>query len=97
MGVHLGGGAVGGPADVSDADVLGAVFFARAAVLQVLRQDVLQIDELAGGLVDLEEVLVIEIRHTGGVVAPVFQVTQAFNDQRNGRLAAQVSNDATHR
>ncbi len=89
MGVRvlLGGAAVGGPAGVSDA---------VGAVDGVGGDDVLEIDELAGGAAELEAGGGAGDGDAGGVVAAVFEAAQAFNDDGDDGLLADIANDSTH-
>jgi hypothetical protein len=76
-----------GPAGVSDA---------VGAVDGVGGDDLLEIDELAGGAAEFEAGVGAGDGDAGGVVAAVFEAAQAFNDDGDDGLRADVSNNSTH-
>ena len=87
MGVFLGGQPVGGPAGVAHA---------RGGQVDVLGGELgFQIAELALGL-DGNEVLALQKGHASGVVAPVFQAFETFDDDRDGRPVSAISDNAAH-
>ena len=92
VGVLFGGAAVGGPAGVADAE--GAVDGASG-------DDGLEVAQLAGSAAELQAAGAVARGATGdgdagGVVAAVFQAAQAFDDDGDDRLRADVSNDSAH-
>ena len=59
------------------------------------RHDRREVVELALSAQDLERAVLL-YRHAGGVVAAVFQPTQAAHQQRQGLAGADVSDDPAH-
>ena len=88
MGIFFGRPAVGCPAGMADA---------VGAVQRVLPDHFFQVAQLARGAAQLEWVSRAAYRDTGRVVAPVFQPPQAFNDDGDDILGANISHDSTHR
>jgi hypothetical protein len=93
MGVLFGGSAVGGPAGVSNAE--GAVDGAGG-------DDGFEVAELAGGAAELElgfafrGVCVAGDGDASGVVAAVFEASQAFDDDGDGRFGTDIANNSAH-
>ena len=87
MGVNIVGLAVGGPAGVADAQVAGQICPVMGQILQHL--------QAALGLFHLQP-CGAEHRHTGGVIAPVFQALQAVQQNGSRLLLANISYDSTH-
>ena len=87
MGVNIVGLAVGGPAGVADAQVAGQISAVMGQILQHL--------QAALGLLHLQP-CGAEHRHTGGVIAPVFQALQAVQQNGSRLLLANISYDSTH-
>jgi hypothetical protein len=93
VGVFFGGAAVGGPAGVADAE---------GAVDGGIAEDGLEVDELAGCSAELHEGMAVgaggaaSYGDAGGVVAAVLETAQAFDDDGDYGLRANVSNDSTH-
>src|SRR6266851_9631 len=91
--VLFGGAAVGGPAGVADAE---------GAVEGVGGDDGFEVAELAGGAADLQcsyasgAAGVAGYGDAGGVVAAILEAAQAFNDDGDDGLGANVTNDSTH-
>ena len=85
VGVALGGHAVGGPARVGDADVGGEL--ARIGQRSELGHAAAgaQAGELAG-----------EHGEAGGVIATVFELAQAFEQDRDDVVGCDCGDDATH-
>src|SRR5690606_28287812 len=87
MGIDPVGNPVGGPAGVGDA---------APAMGRVGGELGLQGRHLASGLVDPQLAGVVHHRHTGGVVAPVFQTAQALHENFNDVALGNGPDDATH-
>ena len=87
VGVFFGGAAVGGPAGVADAE---------GAVDGVGGDDGFEVAELAGGSAEFEGGGASGYGDAGGVVAAVLEAAQAFNDDGDDGLGANVTNDSTH-
>ena len=87
VGVFFGGSAVGGPAGVADA---------VAAVDGVFGKDGGEVAELAGGAAELEAGGAAGDGDAGGVVAAVLEAGEAFHDDVNDGLGADVTDDSTH-
>ena len=87
VGVLFGGAAVGGPPGVADAE---------GAVDGVGGDDGLEVAKLAGGAAEFEGGGASGYGDAGGVVAAVLKAAQAFNDDGDDGLGADVSNDSTH-
>lgn len=79
---------MGGPAGVSDAE---------GASDGVVGDDRLKIAQLAGGAAELEAGGIAGDSNACGVIAAVFEATQAFDDDRNDRFRTNVSNDSAHK
>ncbi len=86
MGVRGGGGAVGGPAGVADADGAGG---------KVAGDLLLEIGELAGRLVHLEA-RAVDDRDAGGVVPAVFHPPQSVEEQRRRLPWSDVPDNSAH-
>ena len=89
MGVGLGGHPVGSPAGVTDAAGAGQ----GPAIVGFFRQ----IFQTPCGLHHLSQLAPVPDSQSGGVIAPVFQLTQAV--QQNGRrlFLSGITNNATHK
>ena len=87
VGIVLGRRTMGRPTGVADSDHPGERLNLEGA---------LQIGELALGAAALDPP-VDQGRHSGAVVAPVFQALQRVEQQGGGRLAAENADDAAHR
>ncbi len=95
VGVFFGGSAVGGPAGVADAE---------GAVDGVFDEDGGEVGELSGGAAELEAGVVragavgggAGDGDAGGVIAAVFEAGEAFHDDGDDGLRADVTNDSTH-
>ena len=88
VGVLLGGAAVGGPAGVADAEGAGE---------RVGGEDCFEVAKLAGGSAELHDAVGgAGDGDAGEVVAAVFEAAEAFDDDGDGRIRANVSNDSTH-
>ena len=87
VGVFFGGAAVGGPAGVADA---------VGAVDGVFGEDVGEVAELAGGSAELEGVAAAGDGDAGGVVSAVLEAGEAFHDDGDAGLRADVTDDSTH-
>ena len=86
MGVVFGRLAVGGPAGMADTDVARERFCAEA------RLEVLQ---LARGATPIE-LVALERRDAGGIVAAIFQAFERIHQQLRDRSASQNANNAAH-
>src|SRR6266851_5089689 len=93
VGVLFGGATVGGPAGVADAE---------GAVEGVGGDDGFEVAELAGGSAELQcpfapgAAGVAGYGDAGGVVAAILEAAQAFNDDGDDGLGADITNDSTH-
>jgi hypothetical protein len=87
VGVLFGGAAVGGPPGVADAE---------GAVDGVGGDDGFEVAEFAGGTAEFEAGGASGYGDAGGVVTAVFEAAQAFNDDGDDGLRADVSNNSTH-
>jgi len=85
--VLFGGAAVGGPAGVADAE---------GAIDGVDGDNGFEVAELAGSAAELEAGGATGYGDAGGVVTAVFEAAQAFNDDGDDGLGANVTNDSTH-
>ena len=88
MGVFFAGAAVSGPARVADA---------IAAFQRLLADNVFEIAQLAFGAADLKAVAVSGDRDARGVLTPILQPAQTFNDDRYNFFLADVADDAAHK
>ncbi len=94
VGIFLGGAAVGGPAGVADA--VGALDGVGA-------EDGVEVAEFAGGAAELEGVGgavgggATGYGDAGGVIAAVFEAGEAFHDDRDTGLGADITDDSAHR
>jgi len=86
MGVGVAGFAVGGPTGVGNAE--GAIEAAQSV------QFFFQHSHPAHRLGDLE--FTVEDGDSGGVVAPVFEALQSFEEEGPGGFVSDVSDDSTH-
>ena len=88
VGVLFGGAAVGGPAGVADAEGAGD---------GALGEDGFEVAEFARCAAELEcSVGAAGDGDAGRVVAAVFEAAQAFDDDGDGGIRANVSDDSTH-
>src|SRR6266852_4661826 len=87
VGVLFGGAAVGGPAGVADAE---------GAVEGGVGDDGFEVAELAGGAEEGEAFGASGYGDAGGIVAAVFEAAQAFNDDGDDGLGANVTDNSTH-
>ena len=89
MGVNLRGHAVGGPAGVADAAGAGQ----STTIVSLLRQ----ILKTACGLHHFRQLTSVPDSQSGGIIATIFQLAQAV--QQNGRslFSACKSNNTAHR
>ena len=88
MGVFFGGTAVRGPAGVADAE---------SAVEGMFAQHFFEVAQLAGGAADFEQRGVGSADGDAGrVIAAVFETAQAFNDDWNNFLTADITDDSAH-
>jgi hypothetical protein len=87
VGVFFGGAAVGGPAGMADAE---------GAVDGGVGDDGFEVAELAGCAAEGKAFGATGYGDAGGVVAAIFEAAEAFNDDRDDGLGANVSNDSTH-
>ena len=78
---------MGGPAGVGDAHAARHVFILAAG---------LQVGDFALGLVNAQVAIVIDQGHARGIVAPVFQSLESFQQYGEGFSLPQVSYYATH-
>ena len=72
---------------------------AVSAFERAVTQDGFEVGELAGSAADVEPggvVLRACYRDAGGVIAAVLQAAQAFDDQGDDILRADVTNDSAH-
>ena len=88
VGVLLGGAAVGGPASVADAE---------GALDGTGGENGLEVAELAGGAAELEAGGASGDGYAGGVIAAVFEAAQAFDDDGDGGVGANISDDSAHK
>ncbi|MNI62711.1 hypothetical protein D3C73_1180420 [compost metagenome] len=86
VGVGLGGGAVGGPAGVADADGPGD---------RISRQDGLQLADLALGATALDAPAVLH-GDAGGIIAAILQPLQAVDQARDDGAGSGDADDAAH-
>src|SRR5208283_177313 len=87
VGILLGRTPVCGPARVADA--VGAVERLQA-------DDLFQVAQLALGAPHLQAVTIAANRNAGGVIAAIFEATQAIKDDRYNAFIPNVSNNAAH-
>src|SRR5215472_489800 len=87
MGVFLGGTAVRRPASVSDA---------ISAFQRLVADGFFEVAQLAFGAADLKTVPVTADGDARRIVSAILQPAQAFNDDRNDALLANVTDNATH-
>ena len=87
VGVFFGWAAVGGPAGV--ADTVGA--FDRG-----FRQDFFEIAEFAGCAAYFELAFFGDYGNSGGVVAAVFEFTQALNYDRDDFFGSDIADNSAH-
>ncbi|GAA0998234.1 hypothetical protein GCM10009563_21960 [Subtercola frigoramans] len=88
MRIHVGGAAVRRPAGVPDA---------RRTVLQrVGRKIVDQHRELARTLSRDQVTVIGDDRHTGGVIAPIFQTPKAAEENLQALGSTDIAHDSTH-
>src|ERR1039457_3693252 len=87
VGVFLGGAAVGGPARVADA--VGTIDGVQA-------DGFFEVAQFARGAADGELPVIAINRDPRGIVSPIFQALQAFQNNRNGATGTDVTNNSTH-
>jgi hypothetical protein len=88
VGVFLRGAAVGGPAGVANAEGAGDGAGGDYGF---------EVAELAGGAAEFEALRASSYGDAGGVIAAVFETAQAFDDDGDGRIGANVTDDSTHK
>ena len=86
VGITLTGSAMGGPTGVGNAGFTGEVLFLGFGG---------QISHTTGGA-NADQAIPIENGNASGVITPVFQLTQAFEQYRNNRLTRYCNNNAAH-
>jgi hypothetical protein len=87
VGVELVGLAVGGPAGVADAG--------EAVKIRAVMGLFTEIFYLSGGF-DHFDLVFVDHRHAGGIVAPVFKLFQSVQQQRGRLFGACISDYSTH-
>src|ERR1035437_5709833 len=87
VGVFLGRAAVGGPARVADA---------VGAIDGVVANGFFEVAQLALGAADVEMPVIAINREARGIVSPIFQALQAFQNNRNGAMGTDITYNATH-
>ena len=87
MRIDVAGLAVRRPAGVGDADAAGSV---------LVRRHLLQVADLALGLVDRQGAAVPDQRHAGAVITPVLQPGKSLDQDRIGLPAPDISYDTAH-
>jgi hypothetical protein len=87
VGVELVGHAVGGPAGVADAG--------EAVEIRAVMGLFTEIFYLSGGF-DHFDLVFVDHRHAGGIVAPVFKLFQSVQQQRGRLFGACISDYSTH-
>ena len=69
---------------------------AESALKRVLADDFLEVAQLALGAADGELVVVATDGQAGGIVPAVFQALEAFEDDGDGFMGADVADDSAH-
>ena len=87
VGIFFGGAAVRGPTGVADA---------IGSINGRVPDDFFQVAQLARCAAQVEFSIRPDDGDAGRIVAPVFQLPKAFNNDRNDFFVADVSNDAAH-
>src|ERR1035437_4842164 len=87
VGVFLGGAAVGGPARVADAE---------GAIDGVVADSFFEVAQLALGAANFEMPVIAVNGEARGIISPIFQALQAFQNNRNGAMGTNVTYNATH-
>jgi hypothetical protein len=77
----------------SPAGVTNAV----SAIERIESYSFFQITKLAFGAADLEIMALVHNCDAGGVISPVFEFTQAINDQGHDLLISYITNYSTHK
>jgi len=88
VGVFFGRTTVCGPTRVA---------YAVRAIDRIFLQDVFKIAQLAFGPANLQLVIFVNSGNAGGVVAAIFKLAQALDDQRHDLFVSDVSDYSTHR
>ena len=88
VGIFFGRTAVRGPTRVA---------YAVRAIDRIFLQDVFKIAQLAFGPANLQLVIFVNSGNAGGVVAAIFKLAQALDDQRHDLFVSDVSDYSTHR
>ena len=78
---------MGGPARVADSE---------GAIHRVHADGLFQIPQLSLGAADGELLVIAVDRKARGIIAAVFEALQTFQDDRNGAMGTNVTDDATH-
>jgi len=63
----------------------------------IFGQNVRQIAKLAGGSAKLEAFRITSYSDSGGIVSAVLEAGEAFHNDRDAGLRADVTNDSTHK
>src|SRR5690348_13200293 len=85
--IFFGGPAVSGPARVA---------YAENAIDRGLGDGFLEVAKFAGGATDLQRTIGSHDGDAGGIVTEIFELAQAFNDDRNNLLPADIANNSAH-
>ena len=88
VGIFFGRTTVRGPTRVA---------YAVRAIDRIFLQDVFKIAQLAFGPANLQLVIFVNRGNAGGVVAAIFKLAQALDDQRHDLFVSDVSDYSTHR
>ena len=58
--------------------------------------DFFEITELAGGTANVEFAVAVDDGDAGGIIATIFELTQAFNDNRDNLFWADIAHNPAH-
>src|SRR3954468_6303864 len=87
VGILFGGTSVGGPAGVSNS---------VSAIERLGADDFFQIAQLAFGATDLETFAIASDRDSRGIIAAIFQLSKALDDDRDDVFLPHISDNSAH-